>query len=98
MRTLHGNAAKARQAFSPYMDKSDIDTIEAMSYSDQVYVWESMWYTIRRDLAESALHDLEGSIQRRLGEHDVVESATPFDDADESISAHGWFGKGLRAV
>ena len=95
MRTLHGNAAKARQAFSPYMDKQDIDTIEAMDYSDQVYVWESMWYTIRRDLAKDALRDLERAVKAKVGD-DVIDSATPFDDADASISAHGWFGRGLR--
>lgn len=92
-------AERSRLMYEPwlkYLDDHERAKIDALDEADRDYFWTMLAYEIEKMMTDAILYGMEDRIAVGIdGLEPPEESPTPFSDAEDAISAHGWFGRPL---
>ena len=85
--------AASQWAYRDWLNDDDLAKVDAMDPGDAAYFWTKLFYTVKERMDHAILYGMEERAKRCLRGLSEPTSATPFKDAESSISASSWFGR-----
>ena len=82
--------ALSKRLYEAYLSDEDRAKVDVMGEGDAAYFWTLLYYEMGRRMEREILFAMEDDARARF-DGVVRESATPFSDAEESVSPHAWF-------
>lgn len=87
------NLSKA--LYGRFVDKETLDYVDTWDDPDQTYFWTLLYYRMRDSLENAWLGDLQKEVAKRVSVSDDL-APLPFNLAEESVSTHSWFRRGIK--
>lgn len=95
MSSYEENAAQGRRLLGNNFDQIVLDDVATWDKFSQDYFWAYAYERFEAVMVRQMERDIRLLLDE-LDEPHEEPSFLPFRDAEESISAHGWFGNGPR--